>query len=166
MALVRGKVPIEQQLLGGIATPDALWKRLCLGHGAVEQFFFLSRCSFPYAATWKDSGPQGSLLPSGLPLKMRKKFCASALDKSTPNQEGEKVGNSHQRPRRNKTQKEKHAPHHAQKVDLKLGRDIIHTGDGGSMAGATVGIRLSDGACSILSRPSKVFVISRENLFP
>ena len=54
-------------------------------------------------------------------------------------------GNSYQRPEQNKTQRERHAPHNAQKVDFKLERDIVHTGDGGPMTETTVGTRLSDG---------------------
>ena len=59
-------------------------------------------------------------------------------------------GNSHQRPERNRTQKERHAQHNAQKVDFKLERDIIHIGDGGPMIGMIVGVRLSDGACGMV----------------
>ena len=55
-------------------------------------------------------------------------------------------GNCLHRPEQNRTQGKRHAPHNAQKVDLKLERDIVHTGDGGLMTEAIVGIRLSDRA--------------------
>ena len=59
-------------------------------------------------------------------------------------------GDCHQRPERNRTQQERLAPRNAHKVDLNQERDIIHTGDGGPMTGTTVGIRSSDGGCTIV----------------